>query len=219
MSILLITKADNAYCEAVKEFVLLNFPTATVISAKRGESFPNLENWEGEYIISYLCPWVIPGWLLKRAKKASINFHPGPPEYPGIGCTNFALYNDEKVYGVTCHHMASKVDSGPIIAVKRFPILSTDTVYSLTQRAYAYLAVLFYEIVFMIINGEPLPQSSERWARRPYKRSELEALCQLTPEMSAEEIQKRVRATTFPGMPGAYIILGGLKFRYVADDK
>ena len=59
----------------------------------RDDKFPeDIEWWKGDYIVSFLSPWVISNSLLNRAKKASINFHPAPPEYPGIGCTNFAIY-------------------------------------------------------------------------------------------------------------------------------
>jgi methionyl-tRNA formyltransferase len=145
----------------------------------------------------------VPAAWLARVQVAAINFHPGPPEYPGIGCTNFALYEGATHYGVTCHHMAANVDAGAIIRVARFPIAPTDSVWSLTQRSYAYLAVVFYEIIDLIVAGAPLPRSPERWTRRPFRRSELNALCRLTAQMSEEEVKRRLRATTFPNYPSA----------------
>ena len=50
------------------------------------------KKWQGDYIISYLSRWIVPSYLLNNAKIASFNFHPASPEYPGIGCNNFALY-------------------------------------------------------------------------------------------------------------------------------
>lgn len=134
---------------------------------------------------------------MKRAKVAAINFHPGPPEYPGIGCNNFALYEGAKEYGVTCHHMAAQVDTGAIIAVKRFPIFATDDVAGLLLRTYEYQLVLFYDIVSLILEGKPLPESEEKWARKPFTRKEFNDLTRITPNMSKEEIAKRIRATTF----------------------
>jgi methionyl-tRNA formyltransferase len=165
-----------------------------------------------DYIISYVSPWIVPKKLLDNTKKAAINFHPGPPEYPGIGCTNFAIYNNEKEFGITVHHMEKKVDSGKIILVKRFPIFSNDTVYSLTQRCYAYIYISFIEIFQFILENKPLPISTEYWKREPYTRNELNELCRITKDMSEEEIKRRVKATTFPNKPGAFITLGGFKF-------
>jgi methionyl-tRNA formyltransferase len=152
--------------------------------------------------------------LLNRAQVASINFHPGPPEYPGIVCTNFAIYNSESTYGVTCHHMASTVDTGKIIAVKRFPLYPTDTVLSLTQRCYVYILTLFYEIASELYFGNSLPSCNETWKRKPYKRVELNELCKINRDMDTEEIKKRIKATTFPNAPGAYIEIDGMRFSY-----
>jgi len=213
ISVLFIGKKNDFYCEQAMNFVKSHFGEVTVELGKRGESFPEETGWwKGDYIFSYLSPWIIPDSLLARAKVAAINFHPGPPEYPGIGCTNFAIYQQEKQFGVTCHHMAAKVDTGEMIAVSRFPLFPSDSVSSLTQRCYAHILTLFYEIVSGILEGKSLPQSPETWKRKPYKRVELNELCRITPNMTEEEIKKRVRATTFPGMPGAYVELSGFQF-------
>lgn len=218
MSVLFLSKADDTFSKIAGDFIRLSFPDAIVVFGKRGEPLPSVcELWNGNWVISYICPWIVPEWLLKRARKGAINFHPGPPEYPGIGCTNFALYNNEKIYGVTAHHMAVKVDTGSIIAVRRFPVFPTDTVYSLTQRCYAHTLMLFFEILSNLLSGEHLPVSEETWRRKPYRREELNALCEIKPEMSEDEIRRRVKATTFPNMPGAYVVLGGHKF--VLDTK
>ena len=103
---------------------------------------------------------------------AALNFHPGPPEYPGIGCTNFAVYDGANEFGITCHHMLSKVDTGDIIAVKRFPVFESDTVFTITQRCYSYIINLFYEIFYLLMNGKALPVSEEQWKRKPYLRKE-----------------------------------------------
>ena len=65
-----------------------------------------------------------------------INFHPGSPEYPGTGCTNFAIYNKEKEYGVTCHYMKTSVDSEILSQVKRFPITGRRHGIWVTQQCY-----------------------------------------------------------------------------------
>jgi len=217
MSLLLFGKNDDVCCERARDFVALHFPGARFALGRRGEPFPrSFDDWNGDYLVSYLSPWIITDRLLKQARIAAFNFHPGPPEYPGIGCTNFAIYNRESVYGVTCHHMAASVDTGPIIAVERFPVLPRDTVHSLTQRCYAYMLSLFYELVSGILAGRPLPTSEESWRRRPYTRAELDALCRITPDMPSVEVQRRVRAVTFPGAPGAFVEIDGLRFEYVA---
>lgn len=215
MSMLFIGKDGDAWCDKAREFAARHFEGFEYVSGKRCDPTPGeFSTWRGDYVISYLSQWIIPAELLSRAEIAAINFHPGPPEYPGIGCTNFAIYNQEKVFGVTCHHMAPKVDTGKIIAVRRFPLLESDSVYTLTQRCYENIFALFMEVMSGISEGKPLPESSETWVREPYRRSELNALCRITPDMPEDEVRRRVRAVTFPGAPGAYIEIGGCRFEF-----
>jgi methionyl-tRNA formyltransferase len=218
-SILFIGKKEDFYCERAVEFVKLHFPENKILLGRHGDPLPeDLGLWMGDYVISYLSPWVIPEHILNRAAKASINFHPGSPEYPGIGCTNFAIYDGVDTFGVTCHHMSSKVDTGRLIEVKRFPLYKSDSVYSLTQRCYAYILVLFYEIVSLILDGKELPQVEETWKRKPYRRSELNELCRVTPDMSEDDVQRRVKAVTFPNALGAYVEIGKMRFFYETED-
>ena len=72
-----------------------------------------------DVIISYISPWIVPKMILDKTKKWNINFHPGPPEYPRIGCLNFAIYDSAKQFGVTAHIMEPKVDRGKIIGINR----------------------------------------------------------------------------------------------------
>lgn len=198
LKILFIGKENDANSKEAADYVVLHFKHSTIISGNRGDPFPEIaENWKGDLIISYLSQWIIPGSVLKNATVAAVNFHPGPPEYPGIGCTNFAVYNDEKFFGVTCHHMNSRVDTGKIIAVTRFPIFENDSVLSITLRCYASILEMFYQILNQVMLAEPLPQSIEQWKRKPYLRKELNDLCRLTPGMSYEEIERRIRATHY----------------------
>ncbi|OGA53783.1 MAG: hypothetical protein A3G24_06620 [Betaproteobacteria bacterium RIFCSPLOWO2_12_FULL_62_13] len=195
-SVLFLGKEQDGHVEKAAEFCRLNFTRAGVCLGKWGDPLPaDVEASEWECIVSYLSRWIVPANLLNQARIA-INFHPGPPEYPGYGCNNFALYEDAKSYGVTCHHMAPRVDTGPTIAVRRFPVLATDSADTLLARAYDYQLVLFYEMVGRIIQGRELPVSEEKWTRKPFTRRELAELGRITPDMSKEEVARRVRATT-----------------------
>ena len=180
------------------------------------EASEDLDWWTGEYLISYLSPWICPEHLLQRTVVAALNFHPAPPTYPGIGCVNFALYEGATTYGVTCHHMASTVDTGPIVAVKRFGIDPADTVETLLLRTYDEQLVLFYDIVGPLLRGEGLPKSAEHWTRPPFTRSQLDELSRVTPAMNKEELARRIRATTFG--PWAPILeLHGFQFALSED--
>ncbi len=214
LCLLFLGKADDADSVRALEFCQKNFARVTFCLGKWGEPLPEeIRCWEGDYIISYLSRWVVPEDLLKRAKKAAINFHPASPEYPGIGCNNFALYENAKEYGVTCHHMVSKVDTGRIIAVKRFPVYPEDDVHALLKRTYENQITLFFEIVQLMSDGKELPVSSEKWTRPPFTRKQFNELFIIKPDMSQEEIARRVRAISYQRWQ-PYVEIEGFKFEY-----
>ncbi|MGD8455157.1 MAG: formyltransferase family protein [Anaerolineales bacterium] len=216
--ILFLGKQEDPYCAKALEFCQSNFAEVTGCLGVWGDPLPRKAvEWSGDYIISYLSRWVVPATLLERAEKAAFNFHPASPDYPGIGCNNFALYENATEYGVTCHHMEAKVDTGAIIAVKRFPVHLSDDVASLLTRTYEHQLELFFEIVGGIASGQPLPSSQEKWTRKPFTRQEFNQLFVITPDMSEEEITRRIRATRYKHWR-PYVVLGGHTFE-LADEE
>ena len=214
LSILFLGKANDPYCARALAYCQEHFSQLTACLGVWGEPLPeNARNWGGDYIISYLSRWVVPEYLLARAQKASFNFHPASPDYPGIGCNNFALYEDAKEYGVTCHHMAPRVDTGSIIAVKRFPIHPEDGVAELLERTYKHQITLCLEIVGLLAMGKSLPVSRETWTRPPFTRTQFNELFEITSEMSREEIARRIRAISFDHWQ-PYTVIQGYKFEY-----
>jgi methionyl-tRNA formyltransferase len=213
-SLLFLGKADDADCTRALQFCQQAFAPVVYCLGKWGDPLPpEIQAWEGDYIVSYLSRWVVPDALLKRARKAAINFHPASPEYPGIGCNNFALYEDATEYGVTCHHMAPKVDTGPIIAVRRFPVYPEDNVDSLLKRTYENQIALFLEIAQLMADGKNLPVSAEGWTRPPFTRKQFNELFRITPDMPRDEIARRIRAVSYgPYQP--YVDLEGFRFEY-----
>jgi methionyl-tRNA formyltransferase len=197
-SVLFLGKKSDEHVDKALQLCRMTFTDVTACVGNWGDPLPeDIEGWKGDYIISYLSRWLLPEYLLERARIGAINFHPASPDYPGIGCINFALYEEANEYGVTCHHMASQVDTGAIIAVERFPVFATDDVSTLLSRTHDSQLILFYKIVGMILTGEELPACEERWTRKPFTRKELNELGKIKLDMSAEEIAKRVRATNY----------------------
>ncbi|MBN2421611.1 hypothetical protein JXB41_00165 [Candidatus Woesearchaeota archaeon] len=217
MKILLLTKKSK-YCKIVQDCIKNKIPNTEIFEGESGDPLPNIE-WEGDYIISYLSPWIVPKELLNKAK-FSINFHPASPKYPGIGCYNFAIYNQEKEFGATCHYMLEKVDSGKIVKTIKFQMQDTDTVQSLKERTMDYMLTLFYDILKFIEKEKPLPRSDEKWLRRPYTRKDLQELCKLSLDMDENEIKRRLKATYFPNARDLpYLEVYGNKFIFKGDNE
>ncbi|GAB6189626.1 hypothetical protein JCM30566_13670 [Marinitoga arctica] len=221
MKVLFLSK-KNFWTEEAKKYLINNFNYENVkiaSSNKKYQKFPKeLINEKGDLLISFLSPWIIPEKVINNFKKA-INFHPGPPEYPGTGGYNFALYEESKLYGVTSHYISKEIDAGQIIKVIRFPINKNETVKSLQDRTLSYLLVLFYDIIDKIINKERLPISGEKWKKKALTKKDFEELCRIDFEMDKHEIEKRIHATKYPGRTGAYIEIEGYKFYYKETNK
>ncbi len=222
MKILFLGKKNDHNALLASQYTKQLFPETDIYFVIRGEEMPKeLYNWEGDYIFSYICAWVLPKEILDKAQKGAINWHPGSPDYPGIGCTNFAIYNEEKTFGITCHYMLPKVDSGQIIDAPRFEILPNDSVFSITQKCYALILTSFFGILEKIAQNKSLPQSKEKWTREAYKRTELQALCKIDilgndKNIDEKTLEKRIKATTFD-KKWLYIELFGKKF-YLGDE-
>ncbi|GGU69717.1 hypothetical protein GCM10009504_28690 [Pseudomonas laurentiana] len=197
----------------------LKFEVTTVISGGRGEVLPEeLKSWCGDYILCFRSLFILPKSLLDQASIAAINFHPGPTEYPGSGCLNFALYEDAPEYGVTAHLMNEKVDHGNILDCRRFPIAPGDTVDSLLERSHLKLLDLFFDIAGGIdASGkryvEKMLASSahERWRGEARRMKELDQLSSLDPGICSAELERVIRATYTERFPPK-ITLHGYEF-------
>jgi len=180
-----------------------------VRSTRRFEPIPSFVNcWQGDLIICFRSHYILTQKIISSAKFAAINFHPGPPNYRGTGCLNFALFNEEKEYGVTVHLIAKKVDSGKIIKCIRFPIENTDGVDSLLEKTHEKLFEAFhdfYEGLVLDLNvwlKENLKLSSnETWSETKYTASQLNALQILDWDASEAEFARVIRATNTKSFP------------------
>ncbi len=184
------------------------FPTALVDAPRSPQAVG-----ARQILLSFLSPWIVPAEVLARFDLA-LNFHPGPREYPGTGCYNFALYEGAREYGCVVHHMHARVDSGPIVAERRFPVAADETVETLQLKTLAVMLGLFGEILAILAAGAALPQAAQGWTRPAFRRRQLEELCRITPHMAAEERRRRLRATDYPGFLNAYIDLADGRYHY-----
>ena len=214
-NIALILKENKKHNSKVIKYLKSKKIRLDIFIGKTGDKLPlKLKNKKYDLIISYLSPWIIKKNILKKTRLNNINFHPGPPSYPGIGCYNFAIYNEEKYYGVTAHIMNAKVDTGKILGFKKFKINKKITLEKLINLSYLKMYELFKEIVDKSLNNKPFSNQDISWKRKPYKRSDLENLCVIKNKFKKKEILKRIRSTYYPGYPGPYYLMYDKKFEY-----
>lgn len=218
----------RATCTATEELlsklVRYGFDVTFVKSQKRGETLPeDIYLWKGEYVLCFRSFFVLPKRLIDRASIAAINFHPAPPEYPGSGCINFALYDEVNEYGVTAHIMNELVDNGKILEVRRFPVTPYDNLPTVLSRTHSELLNLCSDFISgLYFDGEYFlkekleASENEVWRGNARLLKELNALQKIDINVSETELKRIIRATHIKGYPPK-IELHGFTFRLELD--
>ncbi len=134
----------------------------------------NINEWRGDWIISFKSDLILSKHFLNQANRGAINFHPAPPYYRGLGGYRYALLNGDEHFGCTCHHMDEKIDHGKIINVNYFPIAKKETEKSLCEKTGAYALTQLYTVFSLITNNRSLPESSDQWSSKLYTKDMIE---------------------------------------------
>jgi methionyl-tRNA formyltransferase len=168
-------------------------------------------------LIAFATGEIVPASILNRLGYGAVNFHPGPPSYPGWASAHFALYNRESQFGVTAHMMIEQVDAGPIIDVTLFPVPADISVFGLEGLAYAHLSYLFWRMAGSLATDMSLPPARPvEWGPRKYSRRNYRDMCDIPLDIGKEEFERRIEifgGNHFGVMPS--ILLHGVEFRAV----
>jgi len=216
--------ADSPHGSAARAWAARLFDLRAAERLGPGDAFPEalaadlLENGI-DLLISYLNPVIVPGPILRTVRIAAINIHPAPPEWPGVGCVCYALYEGDREFGVTAHIMTERVDQGPIVRVLRFPVFDSDDNESLSRRAGDYSLVLYYEILGEVATAGEVRLSGERWRGPSRTWAEFRRWMTLSASDPPDEIRRKIRAVAHPQLPGPFVELGAARFAYAAEDE
>ena len=172
-----------------------------------------------DYIFCFRSFYILRKNVLDKINFAAINFHPGPPEYRGTGCINYALYNEVKKYGCTAHIMNNHVDFGKILNVRRFTVKKKDTVETVLMKTYTHMEIQAKKVINLLIkdpkNLEKLINKSkkEKWSKKNYKKNDLDKFYEIKKNISRKDIIKKIRATNTKKFK-PYLLIHKHKFTY-----
>lgn len=153
------------------------------------------EDRDASRILSIGSGVVVPRRILQSLSSPAYNLHPGPPNYPGIFPSVFALYEGAREFGVTLHEMAPVVDTGAISCVERFPIdPGWDRLALDTHTLVVLMHVLKVMAPHLADVRVPLRYSGDVWSGRQRTRKDFDALCRLPEGYSTDELARRLRA-------------------------
>lgn len=202
MKIVLIGRKNCKYSIKIKKF----------LSKKKIKLFYYETNNYGEkfnkniplktILISFRNTAILKKELLNKTSYA-INFHAATPKYRGVGAPNFALLNNEKFFGSTCHIMGEKVDSGKIIDVKYFPILKNFNLKKLLNKTHKIMYNQALEILDGILNEKNFikklinKNSKLKWSKKLYNKKQMLKLYEIKANLNKSKIKKIFKATAY----------------------
>lgn len=220
-AILLFSNSSCVYSSKVKEYIKNNSEKLICVDSKKINEKINVNKlikYKFEYIFCFRSYFILKNVFLKKVKAPIINFHPGLPKYRGRGSVNFALYNKEKYFGCTAHIIDSdKIDSGPIINVKKFYInKKIDNVDTILRKTYLAMTSQAIHLISYLLKKNNLfvlikKNSRLKWSKKLYTTSDLENLYKLKAGLNKLEFRKIVKSTyTLNYKP--YMMYHGEKF-------
>jgi len=147
-------------------------------------------------LLSFCSGVIIPARLLAMVTQAPYNIHPGSPAFPGSHPDAFAIVERASEFGATAHEMIDKVDAGPIVDVELFPIALNSTAEQLRDQAFVAAVELFTRIADHCVRSYgPLPVlPGTHWGKRKTSRKDYQALCQISPVLTAHDLSLLKRA-------------------------
>lgn len=214
LKILAIVKKKDIYSENFLKFLKKNFSNILILYSEdrfKKVFISKISNWNGNYIFSFRNKFILNNEIIKKANKYAINFHPGPPEYRGIGCINYAIINGEKKYGVTAHIINNAIDSGRILKVKYFSINQKSNLKKILYQTHKYLYSLSIQIVKDILKKKKFIKPNRKWSKKLYTLKDLENLYNLNNSLKKYDIDEVLKATLI-GNFKPYLIYKKKKF-------
>jgi methionyl-tRNA formyltransferase len=168
-----------------------------------------------DVVVSFLFWNLIRAPLLSLGRVGCLNFHPAPlPDYRGVGGYNVAILEGLTDWGVSCHFVDERFDTGDLVEVERFAIdQQAETALSLDRKSQEHLLGVFERVLRRLLDGEPLPREPQGEGRY-VSRSEFEQLRVVRP---GDDVARKLRAFWYPPWPGAVVELDGRRLTLVDE--
>lgn len=151
---------------------------------------------------------LIPDVVLDSAKLGGFNLHPSLlPMYRGTFSAPWVIINGESKTGITYHYMNTRFDDGKVILQREVNIAYDETAFSLFHRLIDLGVASFLEAYDLVVNQKfpGLPQIGQS----SYFPRSLPFGGWIDPSWSLTQIDRFIRAMTFPPKPGARLKLDG----------
>lgn len=184
----------------------LNLPVLQPLKARDENFIARLRDLKPDLIVVVAYGQILPQQLLDVPPHGCLNVHTSLlPKYRGAAPIQWAIADGEPETGVTIMKMDAGLDTGPMLATRRTPILPTDDAQVLHDRLARLGAELLVETIPAHVAGKipPQPQPTEGATYAAKIKKEDGRIDWNAP---ATKIWNRLRA--FTPWPGAFTFLG-----------
>ena len=183
----------------------LNIPVLQPLKARDENFIGQMRELKPDLMVVVAYGQILPQKLLDVPPHGCLNVHTSLlPKYRGAAPIQWAIADGEPETGVTIMKMDAGLDTGPMLATRRTPILPSDDSQVLHDRLAQLGAELLVETIPAYVSGKivPQPQPAEgaSYAAKIKKEDG-----RIDWNMPAQKIWNRLRA--FTPWPGAYAFL------------
>lgn len=160
-----------------------------------------------DLVVSFLFSKLIREPLISLGRIGCLNFHPAPlPDFRGLGGYNLAVLEGLDEWGVSCHFVDERFDTGDLVEVERFAIDPTaHTALSLDLLTGEHLVRLFRRVMESALSGADLPRRPQGDGRY-VSGQDVERLRVVRP---GDDLERKLRAFWHPPHPGAVLEVDG----------
>ena len=213
-NVVFFCKKDCKYSLKLSNWIKKNIENYNIIYSNKNKQkiIDKIKLKKIDYIFSFRSHYIINQKLLNKCTKLAVNFHPGTPDYRGIGCANFAILNNEKSYGCTAHIINNKIDNGKIIEVKKFELDSEMNLESLLKKTHLVMYNQAKSILKRLKKNKTIKfDNVSKWSKKLYKKKDMLALYNIKIKMNKKKLENLLRATRYKTFK-PYITLNNYKF-------
>ena len=207
----------------------LGFQEGSVYESAQKVGIPVLKNLDEfinlptvDIVISVQYHKILKENHLRKASLLNVNLHMAPlPEYRGCNQFSFAIINGDTEFGASLHKIDEGIDSGPLIAERRFQIPEYCFVDQLYELTFKESFILFRNTLPNLISGdfEIISQNKTQSQKSEiHYRKEIEEIKQIDPNWTKEKILSHIRATAMPGFSPPFMKVGNKIIKFLVED-
>lgn len=171
------------------------------------------KNLSNEIDLLFVFGWqrLIPGWLINECFYGAYGVHGGPlkpPRCRGRAILNWSMILDYKQFYIYLFKLTEGVDSGDIVEIVKFDVLSSDDILSLYHKSCITSSGMIIGNIENIINGTV--NYKKQKGKPSYSPKRIAQHSGISWNQTAKRITNLIRAVRAP-YPSAFTYLGSLR--------